>query len=103
MHILHRPFTLIGLVVALTFAAFGQRQERIIDCWQPSGFDITVAFDRNLNSLSSAKTVVDVTVLKPGVTDIDFDFGKMPVDEVRVNDVPARYTQTYGKLDLLLA
>jgi aminopeptidase N len=36
------------------------------------------------------------------VTKIDFDFGKMPVQAVRVNNEPARFVQTGEKLDVYL-
>src|SRR4029079_1617202 len=46
---------------------------------------------------------VSVIVRKEAVTTIDFDFGKLPVSEVKADGKVARFTQHDTKLDVFLA
>lgn len=80
-----------------------QRKERLIDAWQPTHFDITIAFDKELTKLTSATTKIDIVTRRNDVRVIDLDFGSMLVSAVSVNNTPTRFTQHDEKLDVLLA
>ncbi|MBX7173648.1 MAG: M1 family metallopeptidase [Pyrinomonadaceae bacterium] len=93
----------IGLL-AVFFSVFvlAQRQERLIDSWQPTHFDVNLVFDYSLSQINSATTEVTLLVRKNEVTKIDFDFGTMPVSNVRVNNETAKFAQHDEKLDVYL-
>lgn len=109
MRITFRIRGLRRFLLALIFAAvliqsaYAERQERLIDAWQPVHFDIALAFNDALSGLSSAKADVTVLVRKKDVSMIDFDFGAMPVSAVTVDGETASFTQHDGKLDVDLA
>lgn len=79
-----------------------ERRERLIDSWQPVHFDIKLVFNYSLSEITNAKTDVTVLVRKNDVAMIDFDFGAMPVNAVKVNGEAARFAQHDEKLDVWL-
>ncbi|HEY0458331.1 MAG TPA: M1 family metallopeptidase [Pyrinomonadaceae bacterium] len=100
---LSRAVCLCLLLVAFSAAsAFAVRQERKIDAWQPLHFDIKLAFDYALTRINEATTDITVLIRQNDVTKIDFDFGRLPVSLVKVNNEPARFAQTGEKLDVYL-
>jgi aminopeptidase N len=101
--ILKRNLALTFLFVALLFqSVYAAREERLIDGWQPSHFDIALTFNDSLSELRTVTADVTVTARRRDLTMIDFDFGAMPVTEVLVDSVPARWAQHDGKLDVYL-
>ncbi|HRH42929.1 MAG TPA: M1 family metallopeptidase [Pyrinomonadaceae bacterium] len=97
-----RAIQIVLLAVFLSVFAQAQRQERLIDSWQPLHFDINLVFDYSLSSINSATTDVTVLVRQNEVTKIDFDFGTMPVSNVKVNNETAKFAQHDEKLDIFL-
>lgn len=97
-----RAIQIVLLAVFLSVFAQAQRQERLIDSWQPLHFDINLVFDYSLSQLTSVTTDVTVLVRQNEVTKIDFDFGTMPVSNVKVNNEPAKFAQHDEKLDVFL-
>lgn len=93
----------IGLLAVFLFVSVhAERRERLIDAWQPTHFDVKIAFDSSLTQISSATTEVTVLIRQNDVTKIDFDFGKLPVSAVKVDNAAARFAQTGEKLDVFL-
>lgn len=91
------------LLWALLFSSvFAARQERLIDSWQPTHFDIDLVFNDSLSELTSATAEVTVLIRKKDVTVIDLDFGTMAVSAVMVEGQSARFAQHNGKLDVYL-
>src|SRR5215204_933383 len=99
---LSRAIRISLLIVSLCVSVFALRQERRIEAWQPLHFNIKLEFDYSLSRIASATTDVTVLIREPGVTKIDFDFGKMPVSAIRVNKEAARFAQYGEKLDVYL-
>jgi aminopeptidase N len=95
---------MVTLFLLMTSApTHAERRERLIDNWRPLHFEVTLAFDEKLSLISNARTEVTVLILKDAVTTIDLDFGEMPVDSVKVEGKPAKYSQSGGKLLVTLA
>ena len=90
------------LVVSLTASAFALRQERKIEAWQPLHFDIKLAFDHSLSKIDSATADVTILIRQTDVTKIDFDFGRLPVSAVKVDNIAARFAQYGERLDVFL-
>ncbi|MEO6587791.1 MAG: M1 family metallopeptidase [Pyrinomonadaceae bacterium] len=89
------------LFAALSLASVqAERKERKIESWQPLHFDVKLVFDNNLSHLNSATTDVTILIRQNDVTNIDFDFGTMPVSAVKVDNEPAKFAQHDDKLDV---
>lgn len=79
-----------------------QRRERTVTNWRPLHYDVSLTFNDALTEISSARTEVTLRVLRPNVRKIDFDFGDMAIDSVKISGRPARYQRTANRLDVLL-
>ncbi len=90
------------LVFAAVFGVRADRIERLIDKWSPTYFDVSLVFNDDLSEISRATTKIGILVRKNNVELIDLDFGAMPIQEVLVNEKPARYVQHDQKLDVYL-
>jgi aminopeptidase N len=103
----HRPIARSVFIAALACLLFSvssaQRRERVIDAWQPTHFDVGIAFDPMLSGITSATTAIDVRVRKEKLAMVDLDFGTMPVSSVTVNGRAAKFSQHDEKLDVFLA
>jgi aminopeptidase N len=97
------PLFAILLLILAPFAATAQRHERIVDTWRPLHYDVTIAFDDQLNEIAGATTKIQTAILKNDVRDIDLDFGDLKIDSVVVGDKPAQFAQKSGHLDVALA
>jgi hypothetical protein len=64
------------LLLAVSYTAYAERQERLIDGWRPVHFDVSLALNDSLSELTSVKTDVIVTILKKDVVMIDRRFRK---------------------------
>jgi aminopeptidase N len=82
----------------LPASAFAVRQERKIDGWKPTHYNVKIQLSNDLNELTSARTEVTVVILKPKVTTIDFDFGDLNVDGVTVDKRRAPFTRSSSTL-----
>ena len=89
------------IIFELIFLApnvFGVRQERKLEGWKPTHYNITIQLSNGLNELASARTEVTVVTLKSGVSTIDFDFGDLIVDGVTVDKRRASFTRSNDSL-----
>jgi aminopeptidase N len=91
----------LAVFLPLTFG-LGQRKERLLDAWQPTHYDIAIAFDNSLSTIR-ATTRVDIVARQNDVRTIDLDFGSMPVSSVSVDGKDAKFGQHDEKLDVELA
>jgi aminopeptidase N len=101
--IILRHLSLFFFVCLFFSLGLAQRQERLLDAWQPTHFEIDLAFNSTLTGLSAITTEVTVLIRKNDVSLIDFDFGKMPVKSVTVDGQTANFEQHNGRLDVHLA
>ena len=93
-------FALINLFLLSPLLA--ERKEHLIESWQPTHFDVKIAFDDNLSRINFATTEVTILIKQNEVTKIDFDFGTMPVSAVKIDNETAKFAQTGEKLDVYL-
>lgn len=94
-------FTIVCIAI-LCVGANAQRRERSIDTWRPLHYDVSISFNEQLNSISSARTEITVEVLAANLNSIDLDFGEMPVDSVSVSGSPARFERGPDMINVML-
>jgi aminopeptidase N len=100
-----RGLTLLAAILflaCLPLSAAAQRRERVVDTWRPLHYDVAIAFNDQLNAISSARTEITLEVLSPGLAKIDLDFGDMPIDSVSVSGSPARFERGPDQLNVML-
>jgi aminopeptidase N len=89
------------IILEMIFLApnvFGVRQERKLEGWKPTHYNIRIQLSNGLNELASARTEVTVVTLRSGVSTIDFDFGDLTVDGVTVDKRRASFTRSNDSL-----
>ena len=96
--------TLLALLL-LGFVAqsFAARTERLIDTWKPTNYNVSLTFNDKLTEITGAKAEITVVTLKDSLSQIDLDFGELPIDAVTVNKQVAPYTRSAGLLNVKLA
>ncbi len=91
----------------LVFVSFGSavaaRHERLIDSWKPVNYNVSLTLNEQLTEITSAKVEITVVSLKDSLSQIDLDFGEMPVDFVTVNSQTAAYERSQGLLNIKLS
>ena len=90
----------ITVVIALLTASrtLGARVERSIETWRPIHYSISITLNQQLTNIRRATADVTVTTTKPNVQNIDFDFGALPIESVKVNNRAARFSRSGEKL-----
>ena len=92
---------LLGLVASNSTLA--ERRERLIDSWKPLNYSVAITLNQDLKEITRATADITLSVLKPRTRQLDFDFGEMAIDSVRVNGKRARYTRGPDSLVVLLS
>jgi aminopeptidase N len=82
--------------------SFAARTERLIDSWKPTNYNVSLTFNDNLTEITSAKAEITILSLKDSLSQIDFDFGELPVDSVSVNNQVAPYRRSASLLNVKL-
>ena len=100
---LTRALVLALVLAAVCAQAAAARRERLVDAWRPVHYDVTLTLDNQLTQLTSARTALNVEVLKGPLAVVDLDFGELTVDSVTVNGKPARFEHDNGRLNVFLA
>ena len=90
------------LSLCLVVPAFAARTERLIDGWKPTHYKVAVTFNENLTEITSAKAEITILCLKDSLSQIDLDFGELPLDSVTVNTRSAPYTRSAGLISIKL-
>ena len=93
----HHYFALALLLLVVQFAG-AARRERLIDTWKPLNYSVSLAFNDQLTEITRARAEITVLVLKDKVSEIDFDFGEMPIDSITIANQPAPYERKLGQL-----
>src|SRR5690348_15558153 len=96
------PTLLVLLFLFWPSLADAQRRERTVDIWKPVHYDVSISFNDQLSEISSARTEITLQVLKPNLTQVDLDFGEMPIDSVLISGQPARFERAPGLLNVTL-
>ena len=101
-----RRFVILTLLLALILCegsqSFARRAERLIDTWRPTNYHVSLTFNDRLTELTSAKAEITVLAVKD-TSQIDLDFGELPIDSVNVNNQSAPYQRANGRLNIKLA
>ncbi|HEV7683083.1 MAG TPA: M1 family metallopeptidase [Pyrinomonadaceae bacterium] len=90
------------LVFGFVTQSFGARKERLIDTWKPTNYNVSITFDDKLSGITSARAEITIVALKDRVTQIDLDFGELPIDAVTIDRQSTQYTRTRGTLNVKL-
>ena len=102
VNMLRRSFVLAALLLSLFALALAERRERAVDAWRPIHYDVSLKLNDQLTEITHAETKINIQVLKGPLNVIDLDFGQMTVDSVKVMDVPVRFEQANGRLNVQL-
>lgn len=95
--------TLLCLIVALVAqTSFAKRRERLIDAWKPLHYSVAITLNRELNEITRATTEITLTILRPNVSEIDLDFGELPIDTLSVNGRHAKFSRDANLLRVRL-
>ncbi|HEV7859537.1 MAG TPA: M1 family metallopeptidase [Pyrinomonadaceae bacterium] len=98
--------SLIALVLLLLLSSFtralAERHERAVERWRPLHYDVSLTFNDQLSEITTARTVINILILKDEVKTIDLDFGEMPVDAINVGSTPAHYERRPNALVITL-
>ncbi len=99
--------TRIVVAVAFCLTCFAvsaaQRREHTVNQWKPIHYNVSLAFDEQLSQITSAQTDINLEVLGNNVSNIDLDFGDLPIDSVAVAGAPTKFEQHSDTLNVLLS
>src|SRR2546430_16194265 len=91
------------VVLVSVSSAAAARTERVIDSWKPLNYNVFLTFNDQLTELTSARTEITVLSLNEELSQINLDFGELPVDSVTVNNQTAPYERSPGLLNIRLS
>ncbi len=91
------------LILGFVTQSFAARTERLIDAWKPTNYNVSLTFDDKLTEITSARTEITILSLKDSLSQIDLDFGELPVDAVTVDNQSAQYTRSAGLINIKLS
>jgi aminopeptidase N len=100
--ILIRTLLIIAAFLLLTSSAFATRTERLLDGWRPTNYRVSLTFNNALTEITSAKAEITIVSLKDSLSNIELDFGDMPIDSVSVDNHVAPYQRGNGLLSIKL-
>ena len=99
-----RTFAVTLLLTAgLATESFAARSERLIDGWKPTNYNVSLTFNESLTEITRAKTEITILSLQDSLSQIDLDFGELPLDAVTVNNRSAPYTRSAGLISIKLS
>src|SRR6185295_7874475 len=92
-------------LLSLCFVApsFAARTERLIDDWKPTHYKVALTFNEKLTEITSARAEITILCLKDSLSQIDLDFGKLPLDAVTVNNRSTPYQRSAGLITIKLS
>ena len=97
-----RRFAIVALFICLAaLSIFAQRRERLVDSWKPLHYDVDLKFNDQLTQIE-AQTDISVEVLAQTLTNVDLDFGDMPIDSVLVSGTATKFERTPELLNVML-
>jgi len=97
-----RALLAVLIVLVSLSSATAARTERVIGSWKPLNYNVFLTFNEQLTELSSARTEITVLSLNEKLSQINLDFGELPVDSVTVNNQTAPYERSPGLLNIRL-
>ncbi len=98
------PALLLALILSCPATrAVAVRHERLIDSWKPVNYNVSLTLNDRLTEITSAKVEITVLSVKDTLSQIDLDFGELPVDSVTVDSQAAPYERSSGLLNVKLS
>jgi aminopeptidase N len=91
------------LTLAIVSQSFAARAERLVDSWKPTNYNVSLSFNDKLTEITSARAEITILLLKDSLSQIDLDFGDLPVDALTVNNQPAPFERAAGRLNIKLS
>lgn len=82
--------------------SFARRTERLIDSWRPLNYNVSLSFNERLTEITNARTEITILTVKDNVSQIDLDFGDLPIDAVTVDKHAAPYERSPDLLKIKL-
>lgn len=102
-----RAFAAARLIALLSLCfvapAFAARTERLIDGWKPTDYKVAITLNEKLTEISSARADITILCLKDSLSQIDLDFGELPLDSLTVNNRSTLYTRSAGLISVKLS
>ncbi|MEO7971247.1 MAG: M1 family metallopeptidase [bacterium] len=89
----------LSIVLVSLSSVNAARHERLIDSWKPINYDVTLAFNDQLNEITSARVALTVQAIKE-LSVIDLDFGDLTVDSVTVDGTATPFSRAPGLLNI---
>lgn len=96
------PVLTFLLALGFVTQSFAARTERLIDTWKPTNYNVALTFNDKLTEITSARAEITILSLKDSLSEIELDFGELPVDAVTVNNQSAPYTRPAGHINIKL-
>ncbi len=93
---------LVLLLCVFVPHSFARRTERLIGSWRPTHYNVSLTFNDRLQEITAGKAEITILALKD-TSQIDLDFGELPIDSVAVNNRAAPYAHAGGLLNIKLA
>lgn len=88
------------IVLALATCVFSARRERLIDTWRPLNYTVRIHLNEDLTEITNARAEVSLIILKDNVSEIDFDFGALPITSVTLDNQVVPYERTDARLNV---
>lgn len=98
-----RVLFLTLIVISSASWSFATRHERLIDSWKPVHYNVSLTLNDQLTEITSATAEITILSLKDTLSQIDLDFGELPVDAVKVNNEAAPFERSPGLLKIKLS
>lgn len=97
------PALMLALILCgFVSQTFARRTERLIDSWRPTNYNVSLTLNDRLTEITNAKAAITILAVKD-ISQIDLDFGELPVDSVTVNNQATPYERANGRLNIKLA
>src|ERR1051325_11249301 len=100
--IFRRTVFIIAVLLCLATSSVATRTEHLIDGWRPTNYSVSLTFNNSLSEITSATTEITIVSLKDSLSNIDLDFGELPIDSVKVDNRSAIYQHNGGILNIKL-
>ncbi len=99
--LISRAVVITILITLFSSVLLGARRERLIEGWRPLHYAVNLTLDEQLSEIAAQATIT-VQILESNLSFIDFDFGRMVIQSVSINNQAVEYERPAGLLKLSL-
>jgi aminopeptidase N len=97
----NRLLLIVCLLVCSPLTALALRQERLIDTWRPTHYEVAITLNSSLSEIISARTEIHIVAIK-NLSLIDLDFGNLTVDSVALDGATVPFVHRNERLEIKL-